>query len=137
MPLAHVERCLAGFPAGQPFPAKALAPAFAGKSVNNAGFLAAVLRAEGLLAPVPGSSHLLLAGPGWPEWKDAMLALPGEPYVPEPPKPKPGTKATPAADDGGGGNDADVEVDVEEAAPAKTARVARNKGGRHAPVPQP
>ncbi len=76
-----VEGCL---PADQtqPLAAKAFASAFVGKSSNNPGFMAAMLRAEGLLAGVEGKPHLHQVVGEWEAWKLAMLALPGEPYVP-------------------------------------------------------
>lgn len=76
-----VEACLPAAPA-QPLAAKAFAPAFVGKSSNNPGFMAAMLRAEGLLAGVVGKPHLHQRVGEWEAWKHAMLALPGEPYVP-------------------------------------------------------
>ena len=81
VPLSAVERCL---PADKtlPFPAKVFAPSFTSRSSNNPGFMAAILRAEGLLGPVPDKAHLHLVAGDWEAWKAAMLALPGEPYVP-------------------------------------------------------
>lgn len=59
------------------FPSKALKTAFVGKSSNNAGFLAAILHAEGLLAraPVNEAKHVLAGD--WNDWKTALLAQAG------------------------------------------------------------
>jgi hypothetical protein len=65
-----------------PFAGKAFAPSFSSRSSNNPGFMAAILRAEGLLGPVPDKAHLHLVAGDWEAWKAAMLAQPGEPYVP-------------------------------------------------------
>lgn len=66
---------------GQPLAAKSLRPAFMSRSVNNAGFLVAVLRAEGLLAPDPDSEFLQVVTGDWPAWKQAVLESSGEPYA--------------------------------------------------------
>lgn len=79
--LAKVIACIQDAE-GKPIPAKAFMPAFKSKSVNNGGFLCAVLRAEGLLGPVPDSMHQHLLAGDWGAWQSEMLALPGEPYVP-------------------------------------------------------
>lgn len=76
-----VEACLPADPT-QPLAAKVFAAAFVGKSANNPGFMAAMLRAEGLLVGVEGQPHLHQVAGEWADWKRAMLALPGEPYVP-------------------------------------------------------
>lgn len=65
-----------------PLAAKAFAPAFVGKSSNNPGFMAAILRSEGLLAGVEDKPNLHQVTGDWAAWKTALLALPGEPYVP-------------------------------------------------------
>lgn len=82
VPFDGVERCLAAYSEGKPLPAKVLRDAFVGKSVNNAGFLAAILRAEGLLAGVPDAVHQHHVAGNWPNWKETMLCADGEPYVP-------------------------------------------------------
>lgn len=80
-PFENIEVCL---PAErtQPFAAKALIPAFVSRSANQPSFCAAMLRAEGLTAAVADQSHLHQVAGNWAAWKAAMLALPGEPYVP-------------------------------------------------------
>jgi hypothetical protein len=77
-----VEACLPD-DRTQPLPAKIFAAAFTGKSANNPGFMAAILRTEGLLGPVEGKPNLHLLTGDWSDWKAGMLALNGEPYVPE------------------------------------------------------
>lgn len=76
-----LEACL---PADQarPFAAKAFAQGYVGKSSNNPGFAAAILRAEGLLSGVPGQPYLHQIVGDWSAWKTSMLAQEGEPYVP-------------------------------------------------------
>jgi hypothetical protein len=82
VPFDGIERCLSPYVDGKPLPAKALRDAFVGKSVNNAGFLAAILRAEGLLSGVPDAVHQHQLSGNWSDWKEAMLCANGEPYVP-------------------------------------------------------
>lgn len=66
----------------QPFPAKALIPAFVSRSANQPSFCAALLRAEGLTAAAEGKPHQHQVVGDWGDWKRAMLALPGDPYAP-------------------------------------------------------
>lgn len=87
VPFDGVERCLAAYTEGKPLPAKVLRTAFVGKSVNNAGFLAAILRAEGLLEGVPDAVHQHQIAGDWTDWKETILCTDGEPYVP-PTKPE-------------------------------------------------
>lgn len=88
VPFDKIEQCLHGIDTSQPIASKRFQPAFIGKSANNAGFLAAILRAEGLLAPAADALHQHAVQPDWPAWKTALLALApqAEPYQPEPPK---------------------------------------------------
>lgn len=65
-----------------PLLSKRFREAFISRSTNNAGFLAAVLRAEGLLIPVPESAHQHVISGDWAHWKRAMLSVSGESYVP-------------------------------------------------------
>lgn len=66
----------------QPFAAKVLARAFQGKSANQPGFTAAVMRSLQLLGPVENKPHLHIVTGDWQAWKTAMLAKDGEVYVP-------------------------------------------------------
>lgn len=62
-----------------PFPSKTLKIAFAGKSSNNAGFLAAILHAEGLLARATDNEAKHVPAGDWDNWKTAVLELEGIP----------------------------------------------------------
>jgi hypothetical protein len=90
VPFDKIEQCLHGIDTSKPIASKRFQPAFIGKSANNAGFLAAILRAELLLAPAPDAVHQHTVQPDWPARKTALLALApqAEPYQPEPPKPR-------------------------------------------------
>ena len=55
--LTAIEQCLAGLDPSGVIPSKVFKAAFSGKSVNNSGFLAAVLRSELLLQPNPDAAH--------------------------------------------------------------------------------
>jgi hypothetical protein len=79
-----VEACLAAHPQDQPFPSKLLQLAFAGRSSNNAGFLAAILRAEGLLALAPDTEGRHVISGDWAAWKASVLAEPGQLLESEP-----------------------------------------------------
>lgn len=80
----NVEACLAAHPQDQPFPSKLLQTAFAGRSSNNAGFLVAILRAEGLLALAPDTEGRHVISGDWAAWKASVLAEPGQPIESEP-----------------------------------------------------
>lgn len=95
VPLASVERCLPG-DRNQPFPAKALLPSFRGKSVNNASFLCAALKAERLIGPAADRPNQYQVVGDWSAWKSALHALDGTPYAP------PSKAAGPAAEPGEG-----------------------------------
>lgn len=87
-----IESCLPDDRAA-PFPAKALTKAFVSRSSNQPSFCAALLRAEGLTAPVDGKPHLHQIAGDWTAWKATMLALPGEAYVPPAKSPAVSTSA--------------------------------------------
>lgn len=81
--LSRIEEVLDTVPdKSQPLPSKVLRPAFISKSVNNAGFLGALLRAEGLLLPAAGDTQLHVLSDDWSLWKSAMLEQEGVPYDP-------------------------------------------------------
>jgi hypothetical protein len=80
----NVEACLAAHPKDQPFPSKLLQTAFAGRSSNNAGFFAAILRAEGLLALAPDTEGRHVMSGDWAAWKASVLAEPGQLLEAEP-----------------------------------------------------
>jgi hypothetical protein len=81
---SDVEGCLAQYPKDQPFPSKLLQTVFRGRSSNNAGFLAAILRAEGLLARAPDTEGRHVVAGDWAAWKASTLAEPGQPVDAEP-----------------------------------------------------
>lgn len=69
MPLSVIQTCLpseldadSGSSDLSGFSARLLTPAFVSKSQNNAGFLAAALLAEGLIAKADDKEHLLELG---------------------------------------------------------------------------
>ncbi len=70
VPLAAIEKALEGPPMkGEPFRSKVLAPVFTGKSNNNAGFLCAVARQEGLLKASPDSEFLHRVSGDFARWR--------------------------------------------------------------------
>jgi len=85
-----VELCLQKVDINKPIASKLFEQAFIGKSANNAGFMAAILRAEHLLIPAPNTAHQHTVQPDWAPWKTSMLALSdsAEHYQPEPLKPR-------------------------------------------------
>lgn len=82
VPLERIEALLS-VDSGKDLPVSAnvLRDAFVSRSVNNAGFLAAVLVAEGLLKRAGGSSRHYERVDGWDTWKSVALSEPGEPFV--------------------------------------------------------
>jgi hypothetical protein len=80
--IAKIEEVLSKLNTKVPLPTKAFAPAFESKSANNAGFLVAVLRAEGLLNAPEEGSRLHLVTQEWELWQSVMLTEPGEVYEP-------------------------------------------------------
>ena len=82
VPLAAVELCLSGTPKDKPFPGKIFRNAFVGKSVNNAGFMLALLKALELVKPAAETAHQYQVTGDWAEWKASMLSCEGEVYVP-------------------------------------------------------
>lgn len=88
VPFEKIELCLQGIKTSEPISSKSFKKAFVGQSANNAGFLAAILRAEKLLLPVADSAHQHAVQADWSDWKKEILALADNatPYQPEPPK---------------------------------------------------
>jgi hypothetical protein len=74
---ASALQCVAGYEGDRTLPSKVFQAAFVGRSSNNAGFLAAVLRAEGLLDAAPGTDFQHIVSGDWLAWKNATLALEG------------------------------------------------------------
>lgn len=81
VPFGKVRHCVADVPSGTPLPSKAFRAAFVGRSTNNPGFLAAILRAEGLLSPAPDNAHQHLISGDWDAWHGEQLALPATPLA--------------------------------------------------------
>ena len=82
VPLAAVELCLSSVPKEKPFPGKIFRGAFFGKSVNNAGFMLALLKNLDLVKPAAEIAHQYQVTGDWAQWKASMLACEGEVYVP-------------------------------------------------------
>lgn len=98
VPFSRIERILADLPPDNPIPAKALKAAFRGKSANDGGFLLALLRHEGLLAPSPAAPTLNVRQGDWAAWRQAVLDAPGEPFeIPTKPGPQRMTTAPTSA----------------------------------------
>jgi len=76
--ISKIEACLDTTASAKPFPSKTFKEAFVGRSSNNAGFLVAVLRHEGLLAAAPEAETQHVRSGDWPAWKKAMLAETGK-----------------------------------------------------------
>lgn len=74
VPVARIEELLPNLDRAD-FPSKALKLAFTGRSSNNAGFLAAILHAEGLLSRAADSETKHVCTGDWPKWKVSVLAL--------------------------------------------------------------
>lgn len=75
--LNQMEPVLSKLAKSGSFPSKALADVFAGRSSNNAGFMAAILRHEGILgaAGETDTKHKVIGD--FSAWKMALAALPG------------------------------------------------------------
>ena len=90
VPFAHIEKCVDGMKAGTYVPSKLFFKAFSSSKSNNnnCGFLAAILRAEELLAPVIDGVRKHVLQPGWDDWKMEMLTsnVKATPYIPPLPK---------------------------------------------------
>ncbi|QBE63193.1 hypothetical protein [Pseudoduganella lutea] len=84
VPVDRIQE-LVGNPNKSAFPSKALKIAFTGKSSNNAGFLAAILHAEGLLARATDNEAKHVPTGDWVNWKTALLALESNPADTSPP----------------------------------------------------
>ena len=95
IPFANIEKCVEGMKVGTYVASKLFFKAFDSRSNNNCGFLAAILRAEELLAPVVDGVRKHVLQPGWDSWKESMLTELGEPW--EPPLPKGVVVAKPKA----------------------------------------
>ncbi len=72
-----IVTCLDKYKSGMPFVSKVLKDVFVSKSANNAGFIAVVLHALGLLATAPDAKTQHVVTGDWPAWEKAMLAETG------------------------------------------------------------
>lgn len=77
VPFPKIEACASKCDASKPFPSRSLKDAFVGRSSNNAGFIVAVLRAEGLLGPAANAETQHVITSDWSAWKQSMLAVAG------------------------------------------------------------
>jgi uncharacterized UPF0160 family protein len=82
VPFERIEKCVEGFKVGTYVASKQFFKAFESRSNNNCGFLAAILRAEELLAPVVDGEKRHVLQPGWAGWKETMLTELAEPWEP-------------------------------------------------------
>lgn len=76
--ISKIEACLDTSTSAKPFPSKTFKEAFVGRSSNNAGFLVAVLRHEGLLAAAPETETQHVQSGDWTAWKKSILAEAGK-----------------------------------------------------------
>lgn len=76
--ISEIEACLDASTSAKPFPSKTFKDAFVGRSSNNAGFLVAVLRHEGLLAAAPEAETQHIRSGDWTAWKKSTLAEAGK-----------------------------------------------------------
>nr|WP_217346330.1 hypothetical protein [Noviherbaspirillum sp. L7-7A]MBV0880737.1 hypothetical protein [Noviherbaspirillum sp. L7-7A] len=76
--ISKIEACLDSSSSAKPSTSKTFKEAFISRSSNNAGFLAAVMRHEGLLAAAPGAETQHVHSGEWAAWKKAMLAEAGQ-----------------------------------------------------------
>lgn len=72
-----IETCVEKYKSGVPFVSKALKDVFLSRSANNAGFMAAVLHALGLLAAAPEAKTQHIVTGDWSAWEKAMFAETG------------------------------------------------------------
>lgn len=72
--ISKIEACLDSSSSAKPSPSKTFKEAFVSRSSNNPGFLAAVLRHEGLLAAAPEADTQHVQSGDWAAWIKAMLA---------------------------------------------------------------
>lgn len=120
-----LARCITDLEAGQILRSGMFKPAFAGRSSNNSGFIAAVMLAEGLLSRDAERPHLLIDNGLWNEWRATQLAVSGDlPTVRVGKEIDSSVNNTPAV---GSGADPDDEVptDSDTAKPGRKARKGR------------
>jgi len=74
VPFSEIEQCLEKCAKASSIPSKAFRDAFVGRSTNNAGFLAAILREEGLLEAAQEEEFQHVLAADITAWKTAALA---------------------------------------------------------------
>ena len=79
VPFDKVQAAVSSLNTDMPFPSKVFKDCFHGQSQNNSGFLACILRAEGLLVSIPDKVHLHRCDGDWTAWAASLLEQPGEP----------------------------------------------------------
>ena len=114
--IEKIEGCVEGIKEGEAMLSKRFAAAFKSRSANNAGFLAAALRAEGLLLPAPEQTSRHILGEDWEAWKTSLLDLPGE-LIDLASVEKATSKATPACTSDASDTSNDDVTDVDLHAP--------------------
>jgi hypothetical protein len=77
VPFPTIVKCLEKYKSGAPFVSKILKDVFVSKSANNAGFMAAVMHALGLLTPASEARTKHAVTGDWAAWEKSMLAEPG------------------------------------------------------------
>ncbi|NYH22467.1 hypothetical protein [Paraburkholderia bryophila] len=124
VPFTRAKECVSGFSPDRAIPSKVFAPAFIGRSSNNAGFLAAILRAEELLAAAPGTDFQHVVTGDWNEWEATALKLDGTPI--------PAVEAPIGSDDGAQSENAsnDRPEHTEHTKPEKGRKAPRSGGSR-------
>jgi hypothetical protein len=75
VPLTAIRRCLDARNKAEPLRAVALRTAFVSRSINNAGFLAAAMVAEGLLTRDAEKPAELIDAGQWSAWEEGCRAL--------------------------------------------------------------
>ena len=76
--ISKIEACLGSSSSVNPASSKTFKEAFISRSSNNAGFLSAVLRHEGLIAAAPGAETQHVHSGDWAAWIKTMLAGAGQ-----------------------------------------------------------
>lgn len=80
VPVTTIDQCLSSLlRIGKPFPSSKLKSVFTGRSSNNASFLAAILRNEGVLAAVKESETLNMGKDDLTTWHGQMQSANGAP----------------------------------------------------------
>ncbi|MEI6269335.1 MAG: hypothetical protein WCP01_10680 [Methylococcaceae bacterium] len=85
IPFENIEELIKGTKPNTSISSSVFKKAFVGRSNNNAAFLAAILRAEKLLAPMTDAVKKHTVEAGWDRWKTDMLknVTKAKPFLPE------------------------------------------------------